>query len=62
MADAPPVVHIGENSPEQVAHKLMHEIANVEKRELYGHGDNPADRSWILDTYAECIKAVRGHR
>ncbi len=57
MSDAP-VVHIGENSPEQVAYKLFQDISNVEKRELYGHGDNPADRDWILMTYRQCIDTV----
>ncbi|MEQ8902388.1 MAG: hypothetical protein RID11_03800 [Roseovarius sp.] len=56
------VVHIGENSPEHVAFNLMKEIASVEGRELYSHGSNPANRKWVLDTYAECLKAVRGFR
>jgi len=54
--------HIGENSPEQVALKLVHEISNIEGRELYAHGKKPADRKWLLDTYAECLIAVRGFR
>ena len=52
------VVHIGENSPEQVAYKLMKDIANVEGKVLY-KDQNSADRQWILDTYAECLQAVR---
>ena len=56
------VVRIGENSPEHVALKLLELIANVEDRALYGSGKNPADRKWILDTYDECIKAVRNNR
>ena len=51
MADAP-VVHIGENSPEEVALKLTQIIASVEKRSLAGHVANTADRKWLLDTYA----------
>jgi hypothetical protein len=35
MADAPAVVHIGENSPEQVAYRLTHDIASIEKRVLH---------------------------
>lgn len=58
MSDAP-VVHIGENSPEQVALKV---IARVEQREFYAGRGNPADRKYILDTYAECLHAVRGYR
>ena len=57
MSDS--AVHIGENSPEQVAFKMMQMIANVEKREEYGHGENPVDREWILRTYAQCIRAIR---
>lgn len=55
-------VHIGENSPEQVAYNLMKDIAAIEKRELYSHGDNPADRNYILDTYNRCLQAVQGNR
>ena len=62
MADAP-VVHIGENSPEQVAYRLLHDIARVEDKLLERSEKNPqkiVDRKWILDTYRECINAVRG--
>lgn len=59
MADAP-VVHIGENSPEQVAFRLLERVASVEGIYLHGSKDGKvADRKWILDTYAECIYAVR---
>ena len=61
MADAP-VVHIGENSPEQVAFKLMEVIAAAEKVGLVAGLPNRsmiADRNWILDTYAECLQTVR---
>ena len=58
MADAD-ALHIGENSPEQVAFKLLYEIANVEGIEMRGlSGTKKTDRKWILDTYAECIIAV----
>jgi hypothetical protein len=57
MADAP-VVHIGENSPEEVALKLFNYIAAVEGRALYIQGDKPADREWILRTYNQCISVV----
>jgi hypothetical protein len=36
VADANTVVHIGENSPEQVAYKLLTDIANAEKF-VFGH-------------------------
>ncbi len=52
MADTS-VVHIGENSPEQVAYKLLHEIAAIENT------TGRRDRKWWLDTYAECLLAVR---
>ena len=54
MADQP-VVHIGENSPEQVAFKLMLNIARVEGRD----GQETASKEWILDTYAECLRIVK---
>jgi hypothetical protein len=60
-----PVVHIGENSPEEVAHKLMREIARVEQRSFKTRippNWKAANRKWILDTYAECLEAVKGNR
>ena len=54
MADAP-VVHIGQNSPEKIAHDLMISVLNAEKVEQ-------RTRKLLLDTYAECLWAVRGHR
>jgi hypothetical protein len=66
VADNAPVVHIGENSPEEVAYRLLKHAANAEKV-VFGHpssgargrGMKPATREWILDTYAECLEAVR---
>ena len=55
------VVHIGENSPEQVAYVLMTIVANVEGKDLY-QSETSADRLWILNTYAECFQAVKGYR
>ena len=60
MADSAPVVHIGENSPEYVAFKLMLLIGDVEARETYGHGEHPMDREWILKTYDQCRDVVNG--
>jgi hypothetical protein len=58
------VVHIGENSPEQIAWKLLERIAAVENVTMYSHtphdGNKVADRNWILSTYIECQKATRG--
>lgn len=61
MADT---VHIGENSPEEVAFKLLRVIAIAEKKQLgswHSSGAEP-DRKWVLDAYAECVDAVRGNR
>lgn len=52
MADEP-VVHIGENSPEEVAFKLMHLIIAEERA---AHIPN---RKQILDLYAECLVTVK---
>ncbi|MCK1729696.1 hypothetical protein [Bradyrhizobium sp. 142] len=65
MADSAPVVHIGENSPEQVAYKLMERVADVERKSFHNQpssGWTTADRNWILDTYAECFQAAKGKR
>lgn len=61
MSDKP-TVHIGENSPEQVAYKLLELIASAEKRETYGHGDHPVTREWVLKTYEQCLAVVKGGR
>lgn len=51
-----PSVHVGENSPEYVAFRLLERIAMVENR---GFNAGGADRNWILDTYAECLLVVQ---
>ncbi|MGC4408611.1 hypothetical protein D4A92_01120 [Rhizobium rosettiformans] len=60
------VVHLGENSPEEVAFKLFATIAAVEQKSVSASdpdnlkaGWTKADRTWILQTYAECIDTVR---
>lgn len=58
MSDAA-VVHLGENSPEHVALKLFYEVARAEKKETALTSGQPVDRKWVLDTYAECVTAVR---
>jgi hypothetical protein len=57
MAKAAPVVHIGENSPEQIAYKLLLLIASKEGKLI----DECAteNRKWLLDTYAECLRTVQ---
>ena len=56
MADAP-VIHIGENSPEKVAYTLMIDVFNAEKVKF-----DQRTRALVLDAYAECLEAVKGHR
>lgn len=56
------VIHTGENSPVHVASKLMQNVMSVEKRSLSGEpssGWTPADRAYLLDLYAECLRAVQ---
>ena len=60
MADKA-VVHIGENSPEKIAYSLLQDIMHIEGRTISPtsiNGKTPVDRKWLLDTYAECIRAV----
>ncbi|ANY19734.1 hypothetical protein A6F68_01217 [Tsuneonella dongtanensis] len=57
MADQS-AVHTGENSPEEVAFKLLQLIASVEQRESSGHGKNPMSREYIIRTYCQCLRAV----
>jgi len=59
MADAH-VIHLGENSPELIAFKLLTIIAANEKKTFNGTVGAPptADRQWLLDAYAECLLAV----
>lgn len=57
MSDKP-VVHIGENSPEHVAYELTQRIfTRIEQRNY-----EDITRKEFLDTYAECLHAVRGYR
>ena len=62
MADAP-VVHIGENSPEEVALKLFRLIAVNEGKPsptMMAAKGETFDREYVLKTYRSCIAAVRG--
>jgi hypothetical protein len=52
------VAHIGENSPEQVAYKLLQLIGNAENKNLNTHAIE-ANREWILKTYATCLGVVK---
>ena len=51
MADSAPVVHIGENTPQEVAWKLMQLIR--------GNTPGPAKtKEDILNLYADCLTTV----
>lgn len=53
----------GDNTPEQIAFKLLERVAEAEGVSFARGGkDKPATRKWILDTYAECLDAVRANR
>ena len=55
------IVHIVENSPEQVAYKLLEMIAFAEGKALRACAMGPkADRAYILSTYWECWRVVQG--
>jgi hypothetical protein len=65
MAEAA-VVHMGENSPEHVAYRLLMDVQRIERKALHVGDLNPgwttADQKWILDTYSECLQAAKGFR
>lgn len=52
------VVHIGENSPEHVAYRLMRDVLLIVEEVRLGD----IDRKTYLDTYAECVAAAKGLR
>lgn len=62
----PPVFHFGEGSPEMIAYKLMLDVMKVENRTISSSATagphTPADRHYLLNTYSECLLAVRGKR
>jgi hypothetical protein len=55
-----------ENSREHVAYRLLQEIARAEKKIITGLVHNSPSgettRKWLLDTYAECLDAVKAQR
>jgi len=60
MADTAPVVHIGENSPEEVAFRLYRIVGKCEGKLMSsGFAESGTDRQYILDTYSECLQAVK---
>jgi hypothetical protein len=50
-------------SPEEVALKLFGMVVTADNRKIPGINmeGQPADRAYILSTYAECINVVRGY-
>jgi hypothetical protein len=62
MADpiftAPPNVA----TPESVALALLQAVMKVEGKNLTKGFDDSADRKYLLDTYAECLRAVQNPR
>ena len=64
MADQP-AMHIAENTPEHIAYRLLKDVMNLERMTLNAEpptGWKTATRAYVLDTYLECIDAVRGLR
>jgi hypothetical protein len=56
MTDAP-------TTPEAVALSLLHLVARIEGKSLDKAVDGQAaDRKWLLDTYADCLRATKGTR
>lgn len=54
--------HPADESPEGVAFRLLQLVADLENKTLHGNPSKDrsnADRQWILDTYAECLRAVK---
>ncbi len=49
-----------------VAYRLFRHVADVERRTLshrvLREGEAPANRAWVLQTYSQCLEAVRNHR
>ena len=59
MADAAPVVHVGENSPEEIAYKMMLLIGRVEGKSVLSDSPQRMTREWIISTYVQCRVAVK---
>lgn len=56
---------ITSGTPEAVALDLLERIAAVERKVMHASPDSGAtvaDRTWILDAYAECLAATKDRR
>lgn len=64
MADTVKVENRGGPSPEGVAMELLKMIINIEDKNVHGinSGGQKTDRTWLLDTYAECLWATSQRR
>jgi hypothetical protein len=51
------VIHIAENSPEHVAYRMMRDVFLVENKPF-----DSLTRDEYLDTFDECLEAVKGFR
>jgi hypothetical protein len=52
MADTP-------QTPEAVAYQLMRDVMAIEGASPALRETGGPDRAWLLDTYVQCLKAVR---
>ncbi len=55
-------VNIDAGSPEYVAYKLLLHIAEAEGKVFHGNpgeGQMTVHRGWILQTYGQCLSAVK---
>lgn len=60
MADSA-TVHIGENSLEYVAYRLLLDVMTAEGRTFHsGSSKQIVDRAYILKTYHQCWQTVKG--
>jgi len=48
-------IHLGESSPEHIAYKLLDLITTIESSDSAMR----RDRKYYLDTFAECLAAVK---
>jgi len=71
MADKVALKFSGDGTPEMVAYKLMHDILRFENRmvptgggpmPVNQLGQKPLDRTFVLNTYHECLQTVLGKR
>lgn len=53
------VVTPGVSTPESVAMALFQTIVRAEAKKFHPGFAESADRKWILDTYAECLRTVQ---